>query len=108
MPGSAPWPPSIAFITSCVLRPITAVSNSRYMAPKSMAGSMTIQSNSPLRPGNEAVEADGDAVTQAPSGRRGGAELTLDAAGIGRHPHAFVWALCQARRWARVARAGIG
>ncbi len=46
MPGMAPSP--IASTTSWVLRPMTAMSNSAYMAAKSMAGSMTIQSKSPL------------------------------------------------------------
>src|SRR5688500_4814637 len=48
-PGMAPCPPC-AVVTSYVLRPMIAVSNSLYSAAKSMAGSFTIQSNSPLGP----------------------------------------------------------
>src|SRR5580692_5590449 len=53
---------------SKVRRPIRSVSNWRNSAPKSNAGSWTIQSYSPFSSGDKAVQAHGDAVAQLAHG----------------------------------------
>ena len=77
-PGMAPCPPC-AMTTSYVLRPITAVSNSLYIAAKSMDGSMTIQSVLAIRTRDEAVQAHRHAISESSAHRLGSSSGSNEA-----------------------------